>query len=144
MAHQQSSAFIEASKREVLRIHKYFVNWINGRVSRDSFGDEAEAAWDSNLTLIKVSGELVLRAQLTDEIIDLYGTYKDKSPQFSMSVRSLEVLHANDNFCLLAYEEIHGLDQSTRQCSALFLKNPEAPEGVAWAHIHETLLEGNR
>lgn len=131
--------------REAHRLHEVLEAWLCAKVPRtdSGFAPFASALADS-CRVISPLGTVTERAALLTEFEGIYGVLATRSADFTIKVENAEVLRAWDDHALIGYEEWHDLaeDRSARRSTALFISAPDAPLGVAWAHIHETWLPG--
>jgi hypothetical protein len=131
----------DACLAEVLRIHDFFVRWLNGSTVKDDhvFESECDCALARDVILIQPNGNLVGYDTLKRDLLEAHGS-QSASSCFDMKIFHMKVVQP----FLLVYEEWHYNDKvrtDTRQCTALFRPNPKAPCGVEWVHIHETTIQ---
>ena len=140
-------------EEEVIRIHRFFVNWLNGTVpnSEELFARECDSALAHDMVLVKTNGDVVRFDQLRRELREAHGV--KKGLVFDMEIRDFQVFQnsTSSDSCLVMYQEWHygrnnddseeatSLLNDKRQCTALFrCQQGNSPHGVEWVHIHET------
>jgi hypothetical protein len=130
----------EQCQAEVLRIHNFFVKWLNGSNTVNNsdavYEKECDSALAKDIILIKPSGNVIRYHELRRELREAHGS----QTCFGMTIYNMQVVQP----FLLLYEEWH-FDGDTRtekrQCTALFRPRSDAPCGVEWVHIHETSIQ---
>ena len=128
--------------REVRELHAFFQAWFTGRVpkSRECFA-RVELAWPTHFTMVTPQRVRMESAALLDSTFEQHGKY----PGLNIRIEKLCVMHSpNSGVAVAVYEEWH-MDESEnegRLCSATLVNQPEAPNGVQWLHIHESVLRG--
>lgn len=128
----------DACLAEVIRIHDFFVRWLNGSIVKDDavFEKECNCALARDVILIQTDGNIIGYHELKHDLLEAYG----RKRCMDMKICHMKVVQP----FLLVYEEWHYNDKvrtDTRQCTALFRPNPKAPCGVEWVHIHETAIQ---
>jgi len=142
-------------ENEVLRIHHFFVDWLNGTVcnSNEVFEKMCDAVLAKDLVMVKTNGTVVRHDALCKELRQAHGI--KKGLLFKMEIHNFEILQSRDDWCLVMYQEWHygsrragdndeneqkasTLLNDKRQCTALLRRKPNTPHGVEWVHIHET------
>ena len=128
--------------REVRELHALFQAWFTGRVPKSSecFA-RVELAWPTHFTMVTPQGERVESAALLESTFEQHGNY----PSQKIRIEKLSVTHSfNPGIAVVVYEEWHVDESETegRLCSATLVTQPEAPNGVQWLHIHESVLRG--
>ena len=125
------------AKKEIARLHRFFVDWFNGRVSET---DEAFAAFDGAMTadfsMVVPSGRTLERGELVAMLRGAYGARK-----VEIETRPLRVKVLDGVRILATYEEWSTENGATKVLvsTVLFERDPGAPGGLRWAHVHETL-----
>jgi hypothetical protein len=146
---------MEAScKDEILRIHCFFVDWLNGTVPNtdEMFDTNCGAVLADKLILIKTNGKVIHHDALQKDLRHAHGSKKGLF--FDMEIHNVVVVQQPSQYsCLVMYEEWHygrktghaeeatSLLYDKRICTALFQKKEDTPSGVEWLHIHETSIE---
>lgn len=133
------SVMDDACLAEVIRLHDFFVKWLNGSIVKDDivFEKECDCALARNVILIQPNGNLVGYHDLKRDLLEAHGS----KTCFDIKVMHMEVVQP----LLLVYEEWHYHEKvrtDARQCTAFFRPNPKAPCGVEWIHVHETSIQG--
>ena len=91
--------------------------------------------------MVTPQGERVESAALLESTFEQHGNY----PSLKIRIEKLSVTHSfNPGIAVVVYEEWHVDESETegRLCSATRVTQPEAPNGVQWLHIHESVLRG--
>ena len=140
-------------EQEVIRIHQFFVDWLNGTIPNnfDIFQQQCGSILASDLHYIKPNGTVVQHDALVQQLRQGHGTKQGRF--FDMEIHNLQVLPHHGDVCLVLYQEWHygqkqddnddnasSLLNDKRQCTALFRRSTDTPNGVEWIHIHETSI----
>ena len=118
--------------REVVELHKFFVDWYRGDAASM---DRVERALAPDFTMVTPDGELLARPSVIAGITE---GRKGSSP--GIEVHEIEVRSTDVDHALATYQEWHHHPDGTtvRLSTALFTRDTSAPNGWAWRHVHET------
>ncbi len=120
---------------EVEELHAFFEAYFLGAVSSH---DRVEVALASSYTMIGPDGRLSTRSEIVDMIVAGHA-HTD-----SLSIETSEHRLVADRGEVLVgtYVETHHLAdrRNDRRTTAVFLRDPSAPNGVRWLHAQETWL----
>ncbi len=134
-----------ACGREVVDLHVFLQDWLTGTLPRDaaSFARFADVIAEPFL-VISPRGTVTDRAALLPEFEASHGALAAQAADFRIWVQDYRCLQTWEDRALVFYEEWHKLGDQTsaRVTTALFQRRAEAPNGVVWAHVHETWLPG--
>lgn len=134
-----------ACGQEVTDLHVFLQAWLDGTVTRDTavFARFEQVIGDDFL-VISPLGTLTDRAALLVEFEGSHGVLANQAADFRIWIENYRCVRTMGDRALVLYEEWHSLgsDTSARLTTALFERNPSAPNGVTWAHVHETWLPG--
>lgn len=128
------------AEREVVELHRFFQSWFTGAVERSEEEYERVVnALADDFLFVTPDGGTADRDGILKQVESSWGA---RPPGFSVWIQQVRVRWASAEVCLLTYEEWQSDVSETRGrlSSALFRKNPEAPLGVEWVHLHETWL----
>jgi len=147
---------LDACRREIEALHAFFVGWYAGE--RNDF-DRMERALGPGFEMITPGGERLDREEVLAAVRGAHGEHA--AGAFDIEIRSVEPVDVREGVAAVRYEEWQtnsgpdagsaggggtdaaAADRATtgRISTALFHADPDAPEGVAWAALHETWLE---
>ncbi len=137
--------FEQACAREAVELHDFFRDWLTGALPRTpaAFG-RFRAAMGDGLLVISPRGTVSARDDILAEFEGLHGQLADKAGRFEITVKNVQCLRSLGDALLCTYEEWHRLEgeSSARLTTVLYGRNPDAPLGVEWLHVHETWLPG--
>ncbi len=135
---QMTEATAQA-REEIARLHRFFVDWFNGRVAES---DESFAAFDAAMTpdfsMVVPSGRMLERAELVSM---LRGAYGARSVEIETRLLGVKVLDGVRMLATYEEESTEGGTTKTLVSTVLFERDPGAPGGLRWAHVHETLKD---
>ena len=138
-------SFEQACAREAVELHEFFRDWLTGALPRtaDAF-ERFRAAMGDGLMVISPRGTVSARDDILSEFEALHGQLAEKADRFEIAVENFRCLRDLGDTFLCSYEEWHRLDgeASARLTTVLYGRNPDAPLGVEWLHVHETWLPG--
>ncbi len=124
---------------EIRAIHEFFQDWLNGSVPRKKNGLQrvAEALSDS-FFIISPDGSEADKNTLLEGLFGAHGSWRGGQ----IWIENIRCRYAEDNLCLMVYEEWQGKkddgEQKGRLSSALFKK--EVDGKISWLHVHEVWL----
>ncbi|MHC5027034.1 MAG: hypothetical protein ACYTGR_09790 [Planctomycetota bacterium] len=127
-------------QREVRDLHVFFEGWFKGSLPRTP---EAFARFDDMTTpdfhLVTPAGRVVGKSRLEAMLESEHGSWNQGQHRiwianYTERARATEIL-------LATYEEHqeHNGAATCRLSSVLFQVAPEAPNGLRWMHVHETM-----
>ena len=133
----------DVCRTEVVGLHEFFAAWFEGRLpgEDDAFARVADALAEG-FELIGPDGSRRDRAELLASIRSNHGSHAASDRSFAIRIEKVEPRRLADGLALATYEEWQTIDgeENGRVSSALFRSDPDAPERVAWVHLHETRL----
>ena len=135
----------EACGREVVDLHVFLQDWLTGSIPREaSVFARFEQVMGEGVQVVSPRGTLTNRADLLVEFEASHGALAEQADDFRIWVENYRCVREMGDLALVMYEEWHQLgdDTSARLSTVLFERNPVAPNGVAWSHVHETWLPG--
>jgi len=128
----------ERCEREILTLHEFFEQWFTGAVPVDrTVFARLESALAGEFRYILPAGRMLRRQEVLDGIFDAYGAHR----QARIEIRNIVwPAPPEGRLGLVVFEEHQwlGEDYDARFNTALMRYAPEAPQGVAWVHLHET------
>ncbi len=101
------------------------------------------SALHPDFSMVVPSGEILDR----DTVVGLVrgaDASADRTAPIRIEIRNLADRVVGDDFALVTYEEWQFAGEQLlngRTSTACFVPAPAAPNGVAWRHLHETLLD---
>ncbi|MER5422340.1 DUF4440 domain-containing protein [Streptosporangium roseum] len=128
-----------ACRAEIVRLHEVIERWLSGRAPRTA--EEFDAFADAQLpgfTLSGPDGSSLTRDQVLAWVEAAHG----RTPGIEIRIREVELVAADGPLLVAAYQEWQrgtGADRN-RRSTAVFLRDPAAPHGLRWRHLHETWM----
>lgn len=125
--------------REVESLHVFFQEWLNGEVP-DGPGRLArvDEALDDTFIIISPDARQTSKEVLLQQLRSSHGAWQDGR----IWIEDVTGRALREQLALVTYKEWQqrGGEVRGRLSSALFRRASEAPEGVAWVHLHETWI----
>jgi hypothetical protein len=123
-----------AAIAEIEELHVTFERWFSGET--DSL-ERVEDVLSDGFTMVSPGGETVGRADLIAGLEKAHGV-----APLSIEIRNPVVRWEGADALLVSYEEWQKtFDESNgRQSTVLFERNPSAPNGLTWVHVHESRM----
>ncbi|QDV06394.1 hypothetical protein Poly30_19030 [Planctomycetes bacterium Poly30] len=124
------------TKAEIARLHRFFVDWFNGTApATDEAFMALEKALAPGFQMITPRGDVLDRKQLIDRLRRAHG-----QREVSIETKPLTVKILDGVRVLATYEEHSTEAGATRVIvsTVLFERDPNAPGGLSWVHVHET------
>ena len=135
-----------ACGREVTDLHVFLQAWLAGTVPRDAatFARFEDVIGDDFL-IISPLGTITDRTALLSEFEASHGLLAPQAADFRIWIENCRCVRSLGDRALVLSEEWHSLGGATsaRLTTALFERHPDTPNGVNWAHVHETWLPGH-
>lgn len=133
-------SFGDDCAREVVEMHEAIEIWLVA--GADDALDRFERALAPEFVIVDPDGGRTERDELVEGFSRAGGSQAASTPPFEIEVREVETRITGEAFCLVTYEEWQRSDgdETGRISSALF-QRADAPDGVAWVHLHETWLQ---
>lgn len=132
-----------ACRAEIVGLHDFFERWFEGRLpdEDDAFARVADALAEG-FELIDPDGSRRDREEILVSIRSGHGSHAASGRSFGIRIENVEARALGEGLALATYEEWQSVDgeENGRVSSALFGSDPDAPDGVAWLHLHETRL----
>lgn len=124
---------------EIEGLHAFFQGWLGGELPAgpESFA-RMEEAMARDFTFVTTGGELLDRAAVVEGVRSAHGA----RPGLRIEIRDPRLLHAWEDRRLAVYEEWQedADGRSARTSTVLFRRSEDAPTGLAWVHVHETMI----
>lgn len=130
----------EACFQEVIDLHAFFQGWLDGTLPEsDAVFARFAAANDPAFTLVSPDGSMAGGVETGAWIRAAHGTRRG----FKLWTDAHQMHFQDGNTAVVTYREWQTRDGATsvRRSTVVFYVTPTAPNGVAWAHIHETWLD---
>ena len=133
------SDLIAMAEKEVRARHVFFVDWYRG-TAPDTAMDECAASFAPDFRMIWPSGGSMPRAPLLEA---LAGARNSTGPEFEIKINIEYTADLGTDLCLVTFDEHQETAKgpNSRRGTAVFSRDPNAPNGVAWRHLQETWLE---
>lgn len=129
-------------RAEIVALHEFFVAWLGGSMENSAVEfSRFTAATHPQFTMVVPSGQLLDKAGVTEGLRAAHGSRMRRD--FQIEIRNVNQLVVSESSGLLTYEEWqfeNGSPRSARTSTVLFVPAGHAPNGVAWRHLHETLM----
>lgn len=112
-------------------------SWLSGE-GPDAGIETFAAAHDPGFSMIDTVGEIVALPDVVDGLTAARGAI----PGLRIDVRDVEILAEASGTVVVRFLEVHRLhdDHVPRRVTALLRRDPSAPRGFRWLHVHETPL----
>ncbi|MCR9247402.1 MAG: DUF1080 domain-containing protein [bacterium] len=129
--------------REIVELHQFFEDWFAGRIPAN---DETFARFADVLHpefhIVGTSGKVLDRAAILEFVRRGHGRSAGAATPSVIEVRNVQWRSSLDGGHVLTYEEWQGQGHadSGRTSTVLFRRDPAAPNGLRWLHVHETRL----
>lgn len=128
---------------EVRRLHEFFVEWFNeDREDSDVEFAHVEGVLHPEFSMVAPSGATIERSLALEQIRAAHASAG--SHEAAIEIVNHSTLAVADDAALVSYEERQfagGVLQNRRVSTAYFVAAPDAPNGVQWYRLHETLLD---
>ena len=130
----------EDAAEEIDRLHGIFESWLSGEAADAAGVDTMHTALDPAFVLVPPSGV----EQRRDPLLAQIRAARGRRPGLRIWIEGLEVRHAHGGQALVRYEEWQREDAAPqphgRVATALLTRDPAAPSGLRWLHVHETAM----
>lgn len=131
------------ARREVAQLHEFFVEWFNATLEdSNAVFSRVERAFHRDFSMVVPSGSTIDRRSVLEQIRAAHGTADHERPSGIEIVDLVTQIDGADG-ALVSYEERQyagDVLQNRRASSAYFVVASDAPTGVQWRRLHETLL----
>ena len=131
-------------RQEIEELHRFFQDWFNGESTNDaSTFARLDAALGAGFFMVTPEGNSVERPPLVAGLRGAHGRWREAPGK--IWIENIQLRHAGANEALLTCEEWQQVDGETkgRLSSVLFVNDDDAPNGVAWLHLHEGWIVRN-
>jgi hypothetical protein len=128
----------EDCRREIERLHDFFVDWYTGQA--DEFG-RMEAAIAPGFVMVGPDSDRLDRESVLSMVREKSGGYQPG--EFDIDIRNVELVDAGTEHAVCRYEEWQTTpdEEKGRVSTVLFRTDDSAPTGLAWVTVHETWLD---
>lgn len=123
-------------RAEIPRLHGAFEAWYDKDRSPPDFKD-ISGALTRSFQMVSPSGRLMGRKQT---LALIRGAKESRLVQISVEVQSVRPIGLNEALAIYLERQREAGVERVLVSTALFRRAPEAPGGVEWVHVHETLL----
>lgn len=131
-----------ACEQEVVDLHRFFEQWMTGRL------DDTDAAFAAfrdamadDFVIVSPDGQATASDPLVEALRATHGRYPPGG--FEIRIENCRARGIADGVMLVTYEEwqqSEGEDADGRISSALLRRDDAGPRGWVWLHVHETGL----
>lgn len=132
---------------EIVELHQFFEDWFLGRggeATKTEGVDRADRAFHPDFTFIGPDGVVADRATTLQRIADGYAHTTELTIE-TVDHRLVHPGSASAGGTIVAtYIERHRLSEgraNERISTAVFVVDPDGPNGLRWLHVHETWLD---
>lgn len=133
---------LDAARAEIDRLHVFLQGWIGGTLPRDAglFDRDFAAVFDPDFWMLPPDGGAMDRDRVLAAIEGAHGA----NAGLRIRIRNAALRGAGGDLVAAAYEEHQrGASRAVapdhaRRSTVLFRRDPGAPHGLAWLHLHET------
>ena len=140
-AESPEASFEQLCAREVENLHQFFHDWFVGDLpdTDDAFA-RLTGALAEDFHIISPSGNVTRRGDLLDNLRDAHGSGRESGVK--IWIRGFQVRLVEGEMAVVSYEEWQerGSRKTGRVSTAVLERDPDAPGGVVWRHLHETWL----
>jgi len=131
-------------EREIIDLHRFFVGWFGGTIANtdEAYAQGFTSKCDPAFVLVSPAGTLTRLDDLAAGLRRGHGT----NQQFRIQVRDVETHHDANGIVIATYQEwqrnatSYKPPDNGRLSTAAFKRDPGAPNGLRWLHVHETWL----
>lgn len=129
---------IARAQAEVIKRHKFFVEWFTGRAAEVDLSTSLRA-FAPDMVMIEPDANTIGTAEIAAMITGARGK---RPADFEIRVELIAARQLGEDIALVVYDEHQVIDgqKTARRSSAVFSADPEAPEGVVWRQLQETWI----
>ena len=127
-------------KQEVIELHQFFEDWFSAKLAQtDGNYGRMTVAMNPDFHIVGPDGRMMDYPTLEK---GLWAGHNSR-PNFKLWVDNVQTRPLSNDIALTTYEEWQEIDGQTtaRLSTAVFCKKADAPNGVAWMHVHETWMD---
>lgn len=131
---------LDVVEKEVRELHRFFQDWYRGELDDEAF-QRFSGVMGEGFTIILPDASVLPRRM----IIDAVRSQKGSDAQAELWVENVRLVHSEAEFMVATYEEWQGRagnDARGRLSTVVFTHDEDAPNGLAWRHVHETWISG--
>lgn len=133
------------SEVEVRRLHEFFVDWFSDDREHPLMKlAYVEDVLHRDFSMVLPTGETIDRTVALEQIRAAHASATG-ADHIDIEIVDHFTLAVEQDAALVTYQERQstgGLLQNARISTAYFVRAPDAPQGVQWYRLHETLLAG--
>lgn len=126
-----------ACRAEILRQHRFLQDWLRGAPpdTAEAFAPFA-ASHAPDFRLVDPGGTTLTRTGVLSRVRAAHGAV----PGLVIRIADVELVAAQGPLAVAAFTETHlaARTETTRSATAVLHRDPTAPGGLAWLHLHET------
>lgn len=128
---------IDVVTAEIEELHRFFVDWFNGRCTEDAFSERFLARMSDDFEMVVPSGKCLPLPALTEGLRGGYASSYD----FDIIIRHVSILHESPTTVCARYQELQTRSRrgrrgrNARWSTVLFERDGD---GLRWRWVHET------
>ncbi|MEX2500325.1 MAG: hypothetical protein WD397_15770 [Wenzhouxiangellaceae bacterium] len=129
---------LDVVEREVRELHRFFQDWYRGKLEDEAF-QRFSGVMGEGFMIILPDARVLPR----QTIVDAVRSQKGSDAQAELWIENVRLVHSEAEFLVATYEEWQGRagnDARGRLSTVVFTRDEDAPNGLAWRHVHETWL----
>jgi hypothetical protein len=137
-----SNSIGERCRQEIIRLHRFFVNWYHGQLSpSDDAWSVLPDALAPSFELISPGGRVMTREPLLVELRRMHAS-RDPARGFRIWIQNFDCRYVGDDVIVATYEEWQHLDGEDRGrlSTVAFERKRDSSQELLWLHVHETWL----
>ncbi len=141
-----NDSFLDRVEREMQDTRNFLANWFAGRAEKPEYPGDfyLKGVLTKDFHTVRPSGTRLDRQQTLDCFYDkLYGS---DPGVLCPENDNIVTLLSSDTLVIVGYDESHVYPNEivVHALTAAFVKDANAPNGVAWLLVHETLINGGK
>ncbi|MFB6264081.1 MAG: DUF4440 domain-containing protein [Bradymonadaceae bacterium] len=133
---------LDRCRREIHETHDFFEAWFSGNCpeTEEKFA-RLESALGAGFAMVIPEGRILERSELLQSIRQRHGFRV--GTDFSIRIDDVDVRVEREDVIVATYEEWQHMQgrQNGRISSVVFGREPDAPNGLRWQHLHESWLK---
>jgi len=130
---------LELCRNEIIQLHEFFEDWLNGRILKDNITlSRVKKVLSDDFEIITPNGNRNTKPELLKNLKKAHGSWSGEK----IRIKNINGREFNDTTCLVTYEEWQGRDENPkgRLSSAWFCPTHNDEFPVQWMHLHEVWI----
>jgi hypothetical protein len=127
-----------SAQREIDELLAFFQQWYRGEIpNNQATFDRLEGVLHENFTIVTPDGETLERYSITSDIRRMHGV----DPEARVWATDIHEIYKYQHASVYSYEEHQFVagNADVRVSTAVFVRDDDAPNGLVWLRVHETL-----